>query len=71
MKVSDLIVYILEQWKFKHCFMVTGGGAMHLNDSIGRSNKISVVPLHHEQSCSMAADSYFRAINKPAIINVT
>jgi len=71
MKVSDLIVYILEQWKFKHCFMVTGGGAMHLNDSIGRSNKISVVPLHHEQSCSMAADSYFRAINEPAIINVT
>ncbi len=51
--------------------MVTGGGSMHLNDSFGRSKKIRTVPLHHEQSCTMAADAYFRSKNKPALVNVT
>ena len=44
---------------------------MHLNDSFGRSKFISVVPLHHEQSCSIAAESYYRTANLPAIVNVT
>lgn len=71
MKVSDLIVKILEAWSFSEAFIVAGGGSMHLNDSFGKSKKIKTIPLHHEQSCAMAADSYFRAKNKPAIINVT
>lgn len=36
MKVSDVIVKILEIWSFEDVFMVTGGGSMHLNDSFGR-----------------------------------
>ena len=71
MKVSDVIVKILEIWSFEDVFMVTGGGSMHLNDSFGRSQKIKTIPLHHEQSCAMAADAYFRASNKPALVNVT
>lgn len=71
MKVSDVIVKIIEQWSFEDVFMVTGGGSMHLNDSFGRSKKITTVPLHHEQSCSMAADAYYRVKNKPAVVNVT
>ncbi len=71
MKVSDVIVKILELWSFEDVFMVTGGGSMHLNDSFGRSQKIKTTPLHHEQSCAMAADAYFRASNKPALVNVT
>ena len=71
MKVSDLIVKIFEEWSFQDVFIVSGGGSMHLNDSFGRSKKIQTIPLHHEQSCSMAADGYFRACNKPALVNVT
>ena len=69
MKVSEIIVRILELRGYKHVFMVTGGGSMHLNDSFGRSKFISVVPLHHEQSCSIAAESYYRTANLPAIVN--
>ena len=71
MKISDLIVKILEAWSFSDAFMVAGGGSMHLNDSLGKSKKIRTIPLHHEQACAMAADAYFRAKNKPAIVNVT
>ena len=71
MKVSDVIVKILEAWSFEDVFMVTGGGSMHLNDSFGRSKKIHSIPLHHEQACSMAADAYFRIKNKSAVVNVT
>ena len=71
MKVSEIIVRILELRGYKHVFMVTGGGSMHLNDSFGRSKSISVVPLHHEQSCSIAAESYYRTASLPAIVNVT
>jgi len=28
-------------------FLVTGGGAMHLNDAIGRNKKIRYVCCHH------------------------
>lgn len=71
MKVSEVIVKVLEAWSLQDVFMVSGGGSMHLNDSFGRSTKIKTIPLHHEQACSMAADSYFRTIGKPAIVNVT
>jgi acetolactate synthase-1/2/3 large subunit len=71
MKVSLVIVKILEAWSLQDVFMVTGGGSMHLNDSFGRSTKIKTIPLHHEQACSMAADSYFRTMGRPAVVNVT
>ena len=71
MKVSETVVRMLELRGYKHVFMVAGGGSMHLNDSFGRSKIISVVPLHHEQSCSIAAESYYRTANLPAIVNVT
>ncbi len=51
--------------------MVTGGGAMHLNDAFGRDERLDVTCCHHEQSCAMAAESYARLSNRPAIVNVT
>ena len=52
-------------------FMVTGGGAMHLNDAFARHGGFNIIFCHHEQSCSMAADAYFRVSGKPAIVQVT
>ena len=36
-------------------FMLTGGGAMHLNDAFARHPEMRVVCLHHEQALAIAA----------------
>lgn len=52
-------------------FMLPGGGAMHLNDSLGRSKKIQYVVCLHEQACAIAAEAYARVTNKPGLLMVT
>ena len=71
MKVSDYISKRVVELGVKHVFMVTGGGAMHLNHSLGTNEDLECVFNHHEQACAMAADSYYRVENKLAIVNVT
>jgi len=51
--------------------MVTGGGAMHLNDALSRNKSLVPVCLHHEQACAMAAESYCRLSGHLAVVNVT
>jgi len=51
--------------------MVTGGGAMFLNDAIGRTPHLKYVCCHHEQSCAMAAEGYARVSGKVGVVNVT
>ncbi len=70
-KVSDFIANYLVEEGVEHVFMVTGGGAMHLNDSLGKHKKLEIVFNHHEQACAMAAESYARLTNKLAVVNVT
>ena len=71
MKISDYIVQVLVQNGIKDVFLVTGGGAMHLNDSFGRNKEINYTCCHHEQACAIAAESYFRLTNRLAAVNVT
>ena len=71
MRVSDRVAELLAEFGVKHVFMVTGGGAMHLNDALGRNQSLKVINMHHEQSCSMAADGYARTNNQMACVNVT
>lgn len=69
-KVSDYIAKRLKEiYKIDNVFMVSGGGAMHLNDSLGRY--IPYVCNHHEQACAMAAEGYARVGQKLAVVNVT
>jgi acetolactate synthase-1/2/3 large subunit len=71
-RVADYIAQTLAQRGVRHVFMVTGGGAMHLNDAFGRCPKdLSVVCCHHEQACAMAAESYYRVTGRLAAVNVT
>jgi len=70
-RVSDYIVNTLSSQGIDHVFMVTGGASMHLNDAFGRESKIKKVFCHHEQSCAMAAESYFRVSSRIAAVNVT
>ena len=71
MKLSDYIVGQLADWGVRHVFLVTGGGAMHLNDSIGQEPRIQYICNHHEQASAMAAEAYARITGQPGVINVT
>ena len=69
-KLSDYIAKRLkEHYNVDHFFMVSGGGAMHLNDSLGRY--IPYTANHHEQGCAIAAEGYARVNQKLAVGNVT
>lgn len=70
-RVADYIVDVLIRNGITDVFMVTGGGAMHLNDAFGRAQAMRVICCHHEQSCAMAAESYCRVSGKIAAVNVT
>lgn len=71
MKVSDYIASALAQHGIRHVFMVTGGGAMHLNDSFGKHSGLKYICNHHEQASAMAAESYARMSGKMAALCVT
>jgi acetolactate synthase-1/2/3 large subunit len=70
-KVSDFIANTLVHYGIRHVFMLTGGGAMHLNDSLGKHPALQVIFNHHEQASAMAAESYARLTNQIAVVNVT
>jgi acetolactate synthase-1/2/3 large subunit len=71
MKLSNYIFQTLKDRGLDTVFLVTGGGAMHLNDAIGRVKGLKYVCNHHEQASAIAAEGYARVANKPAILNVT
>ncbi len=71
MRLADFIAGYLNKIGVKHVFMVTGGGAMHLNDAFGFCPGIECVFNHHEQACAIAAEGYARTTGKLAVVNVT
>ena len=69
-KLSDFVAKRLREIYNVDCvFMVSGGGAMHLNDSFGKF--IPYVCNHHEQACSIAAEGYARVNQKLSVVNIT
>ena len=72
-KVSDFIAKFIAEHKdtAKTVFMVSGGGNMHLIDSLGKNKNLEYVCNHHEQACAIAAEGYARVSNKIGIAYVT
>jgi acetolactate synthase I/II/III large subunit len=70
-KVSDYIAQSLAAHGIRDVFLVTGGGAMHLNDAIAKCPDLTHICCHHEQACAIAAESYYRLTNRLAAVNVT
>ena len=70
-RVADYIAQTLAEHGLQDVFLVTGGGAMHLNDAFGRNPHLTVTCFHHEQACTIAAESYFRHSGRLAAVNVT
>ncbi|WP_415289758.1 thiamine pyrophosphate-binding protein [Candidatus Pelagibacter sp. Uisw_136] len=71
MNVSEYLAKQLIKSKIDTVFSVTGGGSMFLVNALGKDKKLKNFYLHHEQSCTMAADVYGRIKKKPAIVCVT
>lgn len=59
-KVSDLVFDYIASLGVKHVFYLPGGGAMHLDDSLGHHEGLTPVCMLHEQPCSIAAEAYAR-----------
>lgn len=70
-KLSDFVAEFLLKNNITNGFTVVGGGAMHLNDSLGHKSGLNILYCHHEQACSIAAEAYARLNAKPAFVNVT
>ena len=70
-RVADYIAGRLVAGGVTHAFLVTGGGAMHLNDAFTRHPGLNPVCFHHEQACAMAAEGFARTSGKLALVNVT
>src|SRR4051812_10541948 len=51
--------------------MLTGGGAMHLNDSLGTAADIEYICTSHEQAAAMAAESYAKTTGGLGVCLVT
>lgn len=69
-RAADYIARLLKENGYEDVFMLTGGGAMFLNNGFG----ISGLKCHfmlHEQALAIAAEGYARTCGKPAVVCVT
>lgn len=71
LRVADYIAQRCAEAGARHVFLVTGGGAMHLNDAFGRHPQLTPVCFHHEQAAAMAAEGHYRTSRRLAVLNVT
>ncbi|MBQ9802088.1 MAG: thiamine pyrophosphate-binding protein [Clostridia bacterium] len=70
-RVADYVADFLLSHGICHCFTVTGGGAMYLNDALGHKEGLDCVYQHHEQACAIAAEGYTRLTGRLAAVCVT
>lgn len=71
MKLSDYLFKFVADWGVRHVFMLPGGGAMHLNNSAGKTEGITLISNHHEQASAMAAETYARITENLGVALVT
>ena len=71
MRVADYVANFLVEKGIKHVFLITGGGAMHLNDAFARESRLTTVCSHHEQASAISAEAYCRYSGEMAALNVT
>ncbi len=71
MKLSDYVMQFVAEQGVRHVFMLPGGGAMHLNESLGRRTDIELVCNLHEQAAAIAAEAYAKVTNELGVVMVT
>lgn len=69
-KVTDYIAHRLKEvYGVRHIFMVSGGGAMHINDSFGQV--FDYICNHNEQASGICGEGYARVSQKLSVVSVT
>lgn len=71
MKLSDYVMQFIAAQGVKHVFMLSGGGAMHLDDSLGQCPDLAYVCCLHEQACAIAAEAYAKQTGNLGVALVT
>ncbi|MGB8782396.1 MAG: thiamine pyrophosphate-binding protein, partial [Terriglobales bacterium] len=71
MRLADYVMSFVARQGVKHVFLLTGGGAMHLNDALARCSDLTFVCNHHEQASAIAAENYSKATNNLGVALVT
>jgi acetolactate synthase-1/2/3 large subunit len=70
-KLSDYVLHFVAKQGVKHVFLVVGGGAMHLDESLSRCKEIEYVCNLHEQASAIAAENYSKGTNHLGVAIVT
>ena len=70
-KLSDYVMQFLHDAGIRRIFMLTGGGCMHLVDSVGRQQGLEYVCTLHEQSAAFAAQAHSEFTSAPSAVLVT
>ena len=71
MRTADYVFRYLADFGVREVFMLSGGGAMFLNDALGSEKRIRPVCTHHEQGAAIAAEGYARTTGSLAVVSVT
>ena len=71
MRVADYIFKFLAERGARHAFLVTGGGAMFLNNGLLHEKRITPICCHNEQGAAIAAEGYARVTGELSIVSVT
>jgi acetolactate synthase-1/2/3 large subunit len=70
-KVSDFVIKFLVEKGIHDIFLVSGGGIMHLVDSVGKNSDMRYYCNYHEQACAHSAEVYSRVTGKIGACLVT
>lgn len=70
-KVSDYVIQYIEKLGVKDVFLLSGGGCMHLVDSLGKNQKVNYKCCLFEQVVSLAAGAYAQYNNEIGVGLVT
>lgn len=71
LKLSDYVVRFIADQGVRHVFLVVGGGAMHLNESLSRCADVTPICNLHEQASAIAAETYAKATRSLGAVVVT
>ncbi len=72
MKLTDYVIDRLATlYGVRDIFMISGGGAMHLVDSVGKETRLRYLCPHHEQAAAIMAEGYSRVTGRLAVLVVT
>ena len=70
-KLSDYVMDFLAAKGITNVFLLPGGGAMHLDDSLGRHKNLEYTCFLHEQALAITVEAWGQHTNRPGVGLVT